>query len=159
MYTNILVPYDGSESANKALAAAIEMGTGSIPVDITVLMVSSNDNIDSTSFKVAMRMAGATKEECDKLDFLRDDTLASFKELMRGRISKFFESVPENIDVKIIVKNGSPRETICAYANDKDNGIDCIVMGRRGLSGIRASLGSVSTAVLRNTDLPVMVVK
>ena len=55
------------------------------------------------------------------------------------------------------MKRGDPREVICSYA--KDNGIDCIIMGRRGRGGIRASLGSVSTAVLRNTDLPVMVVK
>ena len=55
------------------------------------------------------------------------------------------------------MKRGDPRSVICDYA--KENDIDCIFMGRRGLGGIRAALGSVSTAVLRNTDLPVMVVK
>lgn len=158
MYTNVLVPFDGSESANKALAAAIEMGAGPVNVDLTVLLVT-NSNSEETSFKVAMRMAGATKDECDKLDVMHDNALAAYKEQMRERISKFFESIPENIDVKIVVKKGAPREVICDYANDEENAIDCIVMGRRGLGGIRASLGSVSTAVLRNTDLPVMVVK
>ena len=32
-------------------------------------------------------------------------------------------------------------------------------MGRRGLGVIRAALGSVSSAVLRGIDLPVLVVK
>ena len=76
---------------------------------------------------------------------------------MREQVSQYFESLPENIDIKIVVKRGNPRDIICDYA--KENDIDLIVMGRRGLSGIRGALGSVSTAVLRGTDLPVLVIK
>ena len=76
MYTNILVPFDGSESANKALAAAIEMGAGPVNVDLTMLLVT-NSNSEETSFKVAMRMAGATKDECDKLDVMHDNASRS----------------------------------------------------------------------------------
>ncbi len=67
------------------------------------------------------------------------------------------KSLPENVDLKIVVKRGNPRDVICQYAADND--IDCIVMGRRGGGSIRATLGSVSTGVLRGTDLPVLVVK
>jgi nucleotide-binding universal stress UspA family protein len=76
---------------------------------------------------------------------------------MHEQVSQYFDSLPENIDIKIVVKRGNPRDIICEYA--KENEIDCIVMGRRGLSGIRGALGSVSTAVLRGTDLPVLVIK
>ena len=157
MYTNILVPYDGSASADKALAAAFGMGIGPDPIDITVLHVTSVDNLDRTQFKVAMRMAGLTEDDCLKLDALRDRGLTAYREQMQERVQEFFAGLPQNIDVKIVVKRGVPREVIPAYA--AENSIDCIVMGRRGRGGIRATLGSVSTAVLRNTDLPVLVVK
>jgi nucleotide-binding universal stress UspA family protein len=52
---------------------------------------------------------------------------------------------------------GHPQEVIADYA--KDNGFDCIVMGRRGLGGIRGALGSVSYAILHTVELPVLVVK
>ena len=46
MYTNILVPFDGSDCARRALATAIEMGTCAEPVDITVLQVTGMTDFD-----------------------------------------------------------------------------------------------------------------
>ena len=156
MYRNILVPYDGSEPSNKALAAAIDLASDPEPVTITVLEVAKTGDVDKTSFDIAMRMAGL-EEDRDRIDLLRDEYLAAYKDQMREKVSQFFEGLPKNIDIKIVVKRGDPRDVICDYA--KENDVDFIIMGRRGISGIRATLGSVSTAVLRNTDLPVMVVK
>ena len=156
MYTEILVPYDGSESSHKALTAAIQLAVDPRPVTITVLQVTNADDTDKTSFEIAMRMAGL-KEDSDRIKLLSDETLATFKEQTRKKIEEYFSSLPENVSVKIVVKRGDPRNVIVDYA--KENGTDCIIMGRRGITGIRASLGSVSTAILRNTDLPVMVVK
>ena len=156
MYRNILVPYDGSESASKALTAAIDLAVDPKPVTITVLQVAKTDNLDKTSFEIAMHMAGLT-DDPERIDLLRDEYLAAYKNQMREKVEQFFEGLPENIDIKIVVKRGDPRDVICDFA--KENNVDCIIMGRRGISGIRATLGSVSTAILRNTDLPVMVVR
>ena len=157
MYDQILVPYDGSDSANRALATAIEMSTGDVPVSITVLQVTGMSDFDYSSFEVAARMAGLTAPDEKQMNALRESYATVHREQMREQVAEYFEGMPDNIDLKIVVKRGNPRDVICDYANEND--IDCIVMGRRGVSGIRAALGSVSTAVLRGTDLPVLVVK
>ena len=157
MFTNILVPFDGSESASRALAMAIEIATGLEPVDVTVLQVASMSEFDYSSFEVAMRMAGLDPTDETQLKEVRDNYMSVHDEKAQERIENYFNNLPENINLKIVVKHGSPRDIIVDYA--KDNDIDCIIMGRRGVTGIRATLGSVSTYVLRNTDLPVLVVK
>ena len=157
MYSNYLVPFDGSENAVHALATAIKLGTGDEPVDITVLQVTSTTDIDFSTFEVAARMAGIDEISDEQRESLRQNYAAVSKEQTQRKVAEFFESLPENIDLRIVVKRGTPRDVIVTYA--KENDIDCIVMGRRGVTGIRAALGSVSTAVLRGTDLPVLVVK
>ena len=157
MYTNILVPFDGSECSRRALATASELGTCDVPVDITVLQVTGMTDFDYSSFEVAARMAGLGDLDESQVDTLRENYLSASREQMHEQVSQYFDSLPESIDIKIIVKRGNPRDIICQYANEND--IDLIVMGRRGLSGIRGALGSVSTAVLRGTDLPVLVIK
>ena len=53
---------------------------------------------------------------------------------------------------------GNPADQIVAYAQDEGAGI--IVMGSRGLGGIRRALmGSVSDAVVRHAHCPVMIVR
>ena len=157
MYDNILVPYDGSEPAGRALAAAIELGTGSEPVNITVLQVINTDDIEQSSFEIAMKMAGLISEDSSELRMLRSGNSPEFKQQMQEKVAEYFDSLPESINVSIVVKKGMPRDIILAFADEHD--IDLIVMGRRGLGGIRAALGSVSTAILRGTDLPVLVVR
>ena len=85
MFTEILVPYDGSESADKALAAAIDQAAGPQPVTITVLQVASVANVDKTAFEVAVRMAGLT-EDRDKIKLLRDEYLTAYKEQMQEKV-------------------------------------------------------------------------
>jgi nucleotide-binding universal stress UspA family protein len=53
---------------------------------------------------------------------------------------------------------GSPAEVILSYA--KEHGADVIVIGSRGLGGIREFvLGSVSHNVVQSARIPVLVVK
>lgn len=59
--------------------------------------------------------------------------------------------------VRGLVVRGDPSEAIIGVAEDEQ--VDLIVMGRRGLRGIRGMLlGSVSERVLRHSEVPVMVV-
>ncbi|WP_027366129.1 universal stress protein [Desulfotruncus alcoholivorax] len=60
--------------------------------------------------------------------------------------------------VKAIILEGEPAETIIKYA--KENGIEMIIMGRRGLGTIKGMvLGSVSYKVLSGVNIPVTIVK
>ena len=49
------------------------------------------------------------------------------------------------------------RDALVYYAKKHD--ADLIVMGRRGLGGLRGMLGSVSYGVLHGADIPVLTVK
>lgn len=157
MYRNILVPFDGSEPSQRAIQAAIDMSNANVPVLITVLKVAAPMNFEDSTFEVAARMAGVPNIDAEILNATRDNFNNEHRKSVQNQIQGFFASVPGNIDIQIVIENGRPQEVICDYA--KENDIDCIVMGRRGLSVIRAALGSVSSAVLRGVDLPVLVVK
>lgn len=157
MYRNILVPFDGSEPSQRALQAALDMSSANVPVLITVLKVAAPMNFDDSTFEVAARMAGVPNIDADILNATRDNFNNEHRKTVQNQIQGFFASVPANIDIQIVIENGRPQEVICDYA--KENDIDCIVMGRRGMNVIRAALGSVSSAVLRGVDLPVLVVR
>ena len=150
MFTHVLVPFDGSVQSQHALHAALEMAKGDEPAHVTVLEVAPPMSFDDTTFEVAARMAGVPEVS----EAAKDE---SQKHVIQDQIQEFFNSVPDNVDIQIVIKNGRPHEVIADYA--KEQKVDCIVMGRRGLGAIRAALGSVSSAVLRSVDLPVMVVK
>jgi len=157
MYHNILVPYDGSEHAQHALEAAIELGEGDSPVKITVLNVTDLMDFDDSTFEIAARMAGVPPISDSAAKQARENYFSEHKKSVQEQIQDFFEGVPENIDIQIAVVGGHPQEAITQYANDGE--FDCIVMGRRGLGALRGALGSVSFAVLRSVELPVLVVK
>lgn len=157
MYKNILVPFDGSEPSQHALDAAITMSESKETVDITVLEVAEPMDFDDSAFEVAARMAGLPKVDRSLLDTTRDNYNNEMRKHVEEKIQDYFKNVPQNVSIHIVVENGHPQEVICDYAESND--IDCVVMGRRGLGAIRAALGSVSFAVLRGVDLPVLVVK
>lgn len=61
------------------------------------------------------------------------------------------------IETETAVRQGTPREDILDYATD--NGVDLIVMGTHGRAGVkRTLLGSVTEAVVRHSEIPVMTV-
>jgi nucleotide-binding universal stress UspA family protein len=62
------------------------------------------------------------------------------------------------VDAETIVLEGHPSNEIIEFA--QKNGIDVIVMGTLGKSGLdRFLLGSVAEKVTRNSSVPVLVVK
>jgi nucleotide-binding universal stress UspA family protein len=64
----------------------------------------------------------------------------------------------EGLSVETFVLQGHPSATIVRFANE--NGIDLIVMGKLGKSGIEELLlGSVADKVIRLASCPVLVVK
>lgn len=56
-----------------------------------------------------------------------------------------------------LLEETNPGNQIVSYAHE--NNCDLIIMGSRGLGALRGILGSVSNYVLREANVPVLVVK
>jgi nucleotide-binding universal stress UspA family protein len=66
------------------------------------------------------------------------------------------ESLPENLSVTTLLRHGDPAEEILALLDEQP--FDLLCMGARGRGRVTgAVLGSVSTAVLHNSPVPVVV--
>ena len=142
-YKNILVPFDGSEHAVNAVKAAKDLAGDAADVTIHVLNVvdPGETEMGVGEYEEYKRMLDTKKAEGQK-------TLASQVEDAVGTTEGFV--------IKAVTTN-SPVTGITRYV--EENGIDLIIMGRRGLGALRGMLGSVSYAVLHAVDVPVMTVK
>ncbi len=154
-YRNILVPYDRSESARHALRAAFEMAEHADGAQVTALYVAPSPEFESGSFMVAAQVSGvlplSAKDQQDMLDSYldhkREEVTADLDDLLKE----------EESELGLAVSHGKPSKVICDYV--ESHGIDLVVMGCRGLDAVRGMIGSVSAAVLRSVDCPVLVVK
>lgn len=156
MYKRVLVPFDSSEASRHALEAAIEMVGGIEDAVVTVLNVVEWHDYNAETFKIASRMSGVVGDSLDMNAISEIGKEAEVRESARIReeVDALIGTVPF-VDIAIV--NGSPHDTIVAYANDL--GYDCIVMGHRGMGVIRGMLGSVAFSVLQKANKPVLVVK
>ncbi|MFR4803519.1 MAG: universal stress protein [Eggerthellaceae bacterium] len=78
-------------------------------------------------------------------------------EFHREKLAKDLGAVAEEAGNALVIAigQGKPSKAILEYAHTHH--IDLIVMGSRGLSAVAGVLGSVSYAVLRNAECPVMI--
>ena len=136
-FRRMLIGYDGSPQSEKAVELAFSLAQC---VDSTVLV-----------FAVARPPEPATSVE---LEAVLDDARQHYQEGFRKILEK---ARAHDLNVRTDMAVGHPGEQIIHRA-EKD-GIDLIVLGRRGRSMIsRMMLGSVSERVLRYAHCPVMVV-
>lgn len=154
-YHNILVPYDCSESAKHALAAAIEQAGQVEDAQVTALFVAHTPEFETGSFMVAAQVSGVLPLSAQD----QKEMLESYLEHQRATVTADLDAALEGIDrpIKLAVTHGKAAKEIVDYV--EDHGIDLIVMGCRGLDAVRGMIGSVSAAVLRSVDCPVLVVK
>jgi nucleotide-binding universal stress UspA family protein len=156
-YTNILVPYDGSDHAKEALREAIKMVSGNTEASIHVAEVSAPpqdlvlSSFNKTGFGNGVSLvsgedfATAVKERTEEGDRALEEDVED--------IVKNFEG---NLTVEVIYGVYTV-ETIIETAERYD--CDLICMGSRGLGAIRGMVGSVSFGVLRSSDIPVLICK
>lgn len=135
---NILCPVDFSETSNKALALAKELG-GIFSSKLYVLHVVP-------AFLIKRKIKEIGKKDIE------------LKELLEEARYNLLEKM-DNYGIKNygFVEEGEPYKSIVDFANK--NNIDLIVIGARGLGLIKGMLlGSVSDAVLKASPCPVLVV-
>lgn len=136
----LLVAVDGSRSGRLALRAAVTAALRDNAA-ITLLSVALDAAHSSSTFALA---AGVPPADQPELDAVAEEALAESVRL-----------VPEQIPVRKILRRGNAGPEIVAEARESD--YDAILLGARGLGRIGALMGSVSSYVLHNAEIPVFV--
>lgn len=143
LFTKILLAYDGSKAANKALGRAVEL--------VKVTPGATLDVIHAYDFPRFFVGEGLAPIPASLNKDVYDLAVQTTEEI-REKI----ENSGVNGQVEMI--QGPPAEVILEYV--EQNGNDLIIIGSRGLGGIREFvLGSVSHNVVQHATVPVLVVK
>ena len=141
----ILIAYDGSPDAKAAVSLAGHLFDGSTAVILTVW--------EGFSTVVSRAEAGLSSS----LDFarIRADCEQRAQNLAIDGAGHA-RAAGLQADARAVEQRGSIAETVLAEAEAA--GAELIVVGTRGLSGVKSFLlGSVSRAVLQRAGLPVLV--
>ena len=156
-FEKILVPYDGSQFADKALENAIGIAkmSGS-NTQIFLLHVTPNIPIPLTFERPVY--SAKTGKSIPLTQYIQELIVE-----MEENASKMLEEERQkyahhNIKIETILLNGYPSEKIVEFA-EKEN-VDLIVIGNIGLSGLSKvkALGSVSRSVSESASCPVLIV-
>ena len=144
MFTEILLPLDGSELAETALPLAQSITQSSNATIHVVQVVSRLPELEA-------RRAGDSIQLARELVEAR---IARGKKYI-GRVAAQLEKA--GIDVATAMLEGAAAESIVNYTTE--HGIDLVVMSTHGLGGLKRLLrGSVTDRVIRSCEVPVLVV-
>jgi nucleotide-binding universal stress UspA family protein len=143
VFSRIAVAYDHSYLGQKALETAMKLVKQDSRIELDVItVVHYSPAADMFSTYSAPKA-------------LRQDLLASTKRIM--------DEVKEKLNVlpnrtRTIILEGDPASMIIDFV--KQNNSDLLVMGSRGLSGMKeVFLGSVSHHVVQKSPCPIYIVK
>lgn len=139
MYTDILIPTDGSDTANQAATHGLSLAKqyeatvhALFVVNTDVILLKLDEGHDEATLQTALRNRGERVT----------DLIAE-----RAR--------DEGVSVTTAVREGRPADEIRHYA--EENGIDLLTMGTHGRSRIdRFLIGSVTRDVFRTVSTPTL---
>jgi nucleotide-binding universal stress UspA family protein len=139
MYSDILVPTDGSDASTAALDHALSLA-------------SQYDARIHALYVVDWEPYGLVEEGKSVIvDTLHDEGSAAV-----ARVEEEAETV--GVDVRTSVVEGDIHRRILDYASEE--GVDLIVMGTHGRRGLdRLLIGSVTERVVRSSPVPVLTVR
>ncbi len=149
MYRRILVPLDGSTLAEAALPHATALATR-FQASLTLLEVATSITVAS-----AVDPLAASGAEAALVVEAAEATEQAAKEYLAGVAAR-----PDlkDLQVQVEVVPGVPAREIVRRAKAGD--VDLIVMSTHGRSGLgRLVFGSVADEVLRETGLPILLIR
>ncbi len=154
MFSNILVPLDGSELGEKALDMAKGLANSFKATVHLMQVVSRKPELEARRHSGAFFQTGALELELDQARQLIDSQLGRAKEYLEAKAT---EVQGADIDVVTAIGEGAADEKIIEYA--RENNIDIIIMSIHGHGGLRhLLLGSVTDRVVRSGEKAVLVV-
>jgi len=141
MPVNVLIAFDGSPLSERALTYAIETFPDAPITSIYVINpLDSVIDVEAGGLPVAEDWYDNAKERATRIHATATDLAAE-----------------RDTELVTVTEVGKPARAILEYADD--HGIDQIVMGSHGRSGIdRALLGSVAETVTRRARIPVTII-
>ncbi|KDS91167.1 universal stress protein UspA [Halorubrum saccharovorum] len=142
MPDNVLVAFDGSPLSERALTYAVESFPNATVTAICVINpIDSVFDVEAGGLPVAEDWYDNARERATAVQTAATDLTADHE-----------------VDLETVTEVGKPAREIVEYA--AEHGIDQIVMGSHGRSGIdRAILGSVAETVTRRARIPVTIVR
>jgi nucleotide-binding universal stress UspA family protein len=158
-FQKILVPYDGSRFADKALENAIgiaKLSRSESSTQIILLHVTPQIPIPLTFERpVYSPKSGKSIPLTQYIQELTEEMERNASKMLEDEKQKYAH---HNIKIDTILLNGYPAEKIIEFANNKK--VDLIVIGNVGLSGLSRikALGSVSRNVSERASCPVLIV-
>jgi nucleotide-binding universal stress UspA family protein len=138
MYSDILVPTDGSASVDQVLEHTIDIAEGR---DVTVHALYVVDDRAFLTIDDEMQV-----EVLEKLKAEGEQAISMVRDTLEQ----------EDIEVSTTILRGSPPELIVSYVEDA--GIDLITMGTQAGEYEKNILGSTSQKVVRLSSVPVLTV-
>lgn len=173
MFKKILCAIDGSDHASKALRIAVDLAK-KYDARLVLLHVLLR-NVDAPELKRFAEIEGLAKTVTPEIERLRGvDSrseilrLGDLKTISGGVLANIAEHIVEAAkheaenagvdEVGVAVLDGDPAKRILEYAERQ--GVDCIVMGSRGLSDVKSLfLGSISQKVSNQAACTCIAVK
>jgi len=143
VFRSLLVAFDNSPHAQRALAEAIDLARN-VNAELTVMTVAPTSNIwvESGGYGFPVDIGEINRE-----------TERAYQRILDAAVA----SVPADLPVTAILKHGAAGRAIVKQARDGEH--DLVLMGSRGLGGLRSLvLGSVSHHVLQESPVAVLVV-
>ena len=139
MYDEILVPTDGSEASRRAIEHAVDLAS---KYDARIHALYVVDTSVYLTLETGAEMV---------IESLEEEGKSAVRAVEDAATAAGVEVVTEVVD-------GSAHDAILSYV--ADNGIDLVVMGTHGRTGLdRYLLGSVTERVVRTSDVPVLTVR
>lgn len=144
MYQKILVPLDGSKVAEAILPWVVWLARG-FGARVTLLTVAPSRKEAWQPSPRASGLAGA-----ETMERLAIEPTRYLEGIARYLAVRRIEAEP------VVAPGDAPQEIL---SQGREHGCDLIAMSTRGRSGLgRGLLGSVTDAVVRSSDIPVVVV-
>lgn len=158
MHKNIMVSYDGSKESLDALKEAQEILATSPQMKLFIVQVVSDAEIE-TPIETGWYGTMTDYQTIDPavLAELHDRFMERKTRQLHEELDHVVAGIPNPVEMQVTVQAISVSDSLLDFAKHHD--IDLITMGCRGLGAIRGVLGSVSYAVLRSSEVPVLIVK